>query len=354
MNALKSWFAKSTSSDHTRAERRQTQGLEAIHYIGSDSQQDRVKDISSTGVYLLTERRWPEGSVIPLTLKSAYHPESDLQVSIEAKAVRWGADGMGLSFLLPPGMNLRLWKSSLEYSAVQTEPEEILKEFRVAKALAFLHRVCPAARQDVNLLFREGLSNIRVAGTVEIANQAEDMLVSESNSNHVTAAANIMVRILNDGSWAETHLEQSLWAGLLATSCTLDGTDQTNLHYIEILSQFAAIHARILDAACNRATKVVSASGVVSALPLSCTADELIQISGAHDLVKIDRNLLQLSDLALIAVREKSKFFSYTEEANITPTSIGLELFARCNGHRGAAREFYGLETAASSSPFHQ
>ena len=351
MSSLKSWLRKSFTENRARAERRISPGLEAIHYVGSDEEQNTIKDISATGIFLYTDRRWPSGTMIPLTLKSKHLSREglDLQVSIQAKAVRWSNEGIGLSFVLPEGMELRLWKSELESPAEQTEPEEILREFRVARALGFLHRICPSAWQQIDLLFREGLSNVRIASAVEIALYAEKMIEREPNSDKLHAPSILVMRIISDGSWAEIDDNLKLWAGLLATSCTMRGEDESNLSFVEIMSQLANIHTRIFIAACTQAKKTVSGPDSITAQPVTCTAEELARIAGAHDLVKIDRNLTQLCDLGLLAERAKTRFFSYNEDASITPTTLGLQMYKICQGHRGSLRDFYG--SAVENAP---
>jgi hypothetical protein len=289
-------------------------------------------------MYLVTRERWPQGEVNPVRLVDPELPEDDpeKQVTIETKTVWWGEDGMGLSFILPECMDLWLWKTD-----GLIEPEDILSEFRLARALAFLRRICPSATQALKLLFREGLSNIRIASANAIVHQAEIMLAAEPNFDRLRAPENIVMRVVQDGSWAEDKAAQQLWAGILATACTLMGDDESNIPYIDLVAEMATIDARLFTQACTRTRKVFAANGAVSAQPMICTAQDLIQITGAHDLMKIDRNIFQLSLLGLLEPRSKSKFFSFDQDANLTPTALGLELFARCQGHRGAPHEYY-------------
>ena len=119
------------------------------------------------------------------------------------------------------------------------------------------------------------------------------------------------------------------------------GDDESNLPYMDMLCELATIDGRLFTTACTKSQKVFAASGAVSARPLICSSQELIQIAGAHDLMKIDRNIFQLANLGLLEPRLKSKYFNFEQEANLTPTALGLELFARCQGHRGAPHEFY-------------
>jgi hypothetical protein len=46
----------------------------------------------------------------------------------------------------------------------------------------------------------------------------------------------------------------------------------------------------------------------------------------------------------------KSKYFNFEQDANLTPTALGLELFARCQGHRGAPHDYYASAQGAGAS----
>ena len=256
MRSLKSWFEKTFPPEEPqqqRAERRAVPGLEAIHWTGSSPGLDIVRNISATGMYLVTRERWPQGEVNPIRL---VYPElnddsPDRQVTLETKAVRWGEDGMGLTFVLPDSMDLWLWKTD-----GLIEPPDILSEFRLARALAFLRRICPSATQELKLLFREGLSNLRIASAISIAHRAEAMLAAERDFDRLRAPQNVVMRVIKEGSWAEDSITQQLWAGILATACTLMGDDESNLPYIDLLAELASIDGRLFTTACTRSQKV--------------------------------------------------------------------------------------------------
>lgn len=349
--SLRSWFEKTFPQEHvkqTRAERREVPGLEAIHWTGSSPGLDIVRNISSTGMYLVTRERWREGEVNPIRL---VYPEladdsAEKQVTIETRAVRWGEDGMGLSFVLPEYMDLWLW-----HAGDRVEPEDILSEFRLSRALAFLRRICPSATQELKLLFREGLGNMRVPNAIAIAHRAEIMLAAESNFERMHAPASVVLRIVKEGSWAEDTATQNLWAGILVTACTMTGDDESNLPYIDLLAEMATVDTRLYVEACSKAPKLFATNGAVTASPLMCTADHMIHLTGTKDLSKIDRNILQLSILGLLEPREKAKYFSFAQTANLTPTALGLELYARCQGHRGAPFEYYATQPSESAKP---
>ena len=343
MKSLRSWFQRAFLSEEpqqTRAERREVPGLEAIHWTGSTPGLDIVKNISATGMYLVTRERWPEGEINPIRL---VYPElsddtPDNQVTIETKTVRWGEDGMGLSFILPECMDLWLWKTD-----GLIEPADILSEFRLSRALSFYRRICPAATQDLKLLFREGLGNLRVPHAIAIAHRAEIMLAAEPNFDRLRAPQSVVLRVVQEGSWAEDGATQQLWAGILVTACTMMGEDESNLPYLDILAEMAVVDTRLYLEACTKSPKIFASNGAVSAQTIMRTADQMMKVSGVHDLAKIDRNLLQLSILGLLEPRNKAKYFSYDQAANLTPTALGLELFARCHGHRGAPHEYFSM-----------
>jgi hypothetical protein len=347
MTSMNSWSDKSSLPPRKRAERRPVPELAAYHWSGAGLRQEGVKDISSTGVYLLTKERWLPGEMISVTLQRKGPPEqiSDRRITLKTTAVRWGEDGVALSFVLPNDLDVRLWDSPLKLTSEHTEPEDILREFRVAEALAFLNRICPSAVEEVRHLLREGLSNYRVAAAVEIALRAEEGFVALPESENLRIAPRLLVRVLEDGSWAEADWIQQLWAGLLMSSCTVEGRDESNLAFVDLLSQLTHIHVRIFVAACTRTTKFVSGVGRISSRPFACTTEEIMKITGSRDLIRIERDLAHLADLGLLEERVKSRFFMAVDEASITPTPMGLQLYARCRGHRGPSQDFYRGES---------
>jgi hypothetical protein len=347
MNLSGSSSQKHPQSDRRRAERRNSPELAAFLWTGTRQKQAMVKDISSTGVFLLTKERWDPGDMVSLTLQRRGPLEGnyDRRVAVQASAVRWDEDGVALSFIFPSGMDLRLWQSPLKSSAEQTEPEDIMREFRLAGAIAFLVRTCPSATDEIKRLLRERLSSYRVASAIEIALRAERLLSFGQSPEKMQAPPNLVLRILEDGSWADAESTQQLWGGLLSTSNSLSGKDESNLVFIDMLSQLTATHVRLLTAACTKASKYVS-SGLerISSRPITITAQEMMQITQTRDPLRINRDLEHLSDLGLLKLTSKSATFSPLEGMEITPTSLGLQLFARCNGHRGATQEFYGVQ----------
>jgi hypothetical protein len=149
---------------------------------------------------------------------------------------------------------------------------------------------------------------------------------------HVDPA--VVMRILDDGSWAETDWIRHWWAGLLATSCSVGEASRSGLKFITLLSQITTIQARIFSASCSLAAESGGEHSRTPLPPLTRSAKELSKITNTHDRVRIERDIVHLADLGLIECSTKWRFFSLLDQAVITPTSLAFELYARCHGHR--------------------
>jgi hypothetical protein len=347
--SLKDWFDKTfpEAPPVIRAARRSVPRLEAFHWTGESPGLDVVKNVSASGMYLLTKERWPQGQINPIRLTTEDMPVEapGHDVEIQAVAVRWGEDGMGLRFLLPESMEIFLWKTRDEPQA-----SDVIKEFRIAQVVAFLLHICPSGAEELKLLFRNELSSIRTLNTVEIGIRAEQIMARQPGTENFRIPKSLLMRIIECGSWAEDDLVRQFWAGLLVTSCSTDGFDESIRVYVELLSQFAITQARIFGAVCGRCTKNLSNPDRTTALPISMTAEQLMEIAGARDRVKIDRDLMHLSSAHLMSAEIRARsLFSYSEDAEITPTPMALEMYARCQGHRGSPHDFYSQSPSTTT-----
>jgi hypothetical protein len=321
------------------SERRPSPGLVAYEVSGNTPQMHDVDNISSTGIYLRTNGRWEPGTRVSLILQRSGPLEANLQqrVEFETGAVRAGGDGVGLTFVLPEGMDLQLWESPERKGVYEAQPDGMMRELRMARALAFLRRICPPAGEEVKEMLHKGLSSVRVSNIVEIAFKTERLLAHEPNASMMVAHPDLTVRILEHGSWVDVEWIQELWAGLLATSCTFEGQDESNLVFINLLSRMAPLPTQILTAACAKATQAMSQSGSVSPYLLAFSAEEMAKITRSNNLTKIYRSITELSELGLLEKGPRLSSQVDPETAKAKPTHLGLQMYARCNGQRGAA-----------------
>lgn len=320
------------ATDKKRAERRPLPGLAAYHWDGSIPKLNKVRNISSTGVYLQTSDRWEPGKQVTLTLQREGPPRVgfDHCVRITTKAVRCGSDGVGLVFDALDQRDLFLWDSPLKTDISHTEPEDLLREFRVASALAFLRRVAPSADAEFRRILREGLSNYRVESAVNIALKAERIAATRPDSDVLKVNPTLALRVLEGGSWAEDEWVRLMWAGLLASSLSPNGRDDSNLLLVNSLGQLTPVHFRILTAACTRASQKATGFGWSYSTQKGCTLDEIMKVTGARDKLRIEREIEHLADMGLLERRERSLFFVEDKDASVVPTALGQKLWSSC------------------------
>lgn len=338
------WLEKFLTPEVDRSERRRVEQFAAYRWNGSALTQNMVRDISSSGLYLVTEERWEPGTILALTLQREGPLDHDpaRRITTQARVVRCGSDGVGLTFLWSKDdPRSRQWESLLECLISQTKPSDMLSLARMVEAFAFLGRICPDAVDEIGDWVRTRASSHKVLNAVSIALKAAGLLGAVSGSDTLRVNPQIAERILDIGSATHEDWIHGYWAGLLIASTSADGRDQSTLEFIEIFSQLTSIPIRIFTVVCTRATKMISPSGDVIAKPLEYNAEELASTVGARG-PQLARDLQTLATLHLI---EKSSSASPALLANnhlcITPTALALELFALCNGHIGSLRNFY-------------
>jgi hypothetical protein len=103
----RSWLERWWSPDPRKApEQRKSprdasSGLAAYYWTGAAPSAHNVKDISSSGLYVITEERWYPGTLVLMTLQRASDSEANIErsISVHSRAVRWGNDGVGLQFV---------------------------------------------------------------------------------------------------------------------------------------------------------------------------------------------------------------------------------------------------------------
>jgi hypothetical protein len=320
--------------ERPRPERRIPSGLAARYGSVSASKLGRIKKISRTGLYLLTEERWPVNEVIPITLQKEWPPESpsELQIDIQARVASHGEDGVGLGFVLPSGLDPGLWEQLVRNADIQTETEHISSIFRLVRAILFLCRLCSSGAQDAIHLLGGELDESRTRSAVEIVLKADKLLSGEPDSDRKHAHPQIVTTILRDGSWSNDDLIQQLWAGLLTSCCTVEGTDESNQTFAELLVQVTPTQGRILATGCRKVRDLMLGVEGEPLRQIIITPEEMIQITGTYDLYRSATDVAYLFNSGLL-----EKVFDFTsylpkDSFNITPSSLGLELFSLCKG----------------------
>jgi hypothetical protein len=211
-----------------------------------------------------------------------------------------------------------------------------------AGAGAFLSRICLPAAEEFGLLLRDKVSAWRARNAEAIVMRAAVMFEALPNSEARHAHPRIVGGIFENGSWIDDEEVRTMWAGLLATSCTETGRSQENLIYINLLAQLTTSQARIVSYACTSATKFKSETGLLLAQTFSTPTEQIINASGTQDLHVLDLEVDHLREIGLLDMES-----GLSPQKNIlcrlTPSAIALQMHVRCNGHVGSPLEYFKL-----------
>ena len=102
-NWLGRWWSPDPrkAPDLRKAPREPSPNVAAYYWTGAAATAHGIRDISSTGLYVITEERWYPGTLILMTLQDTAEGEEsgERSISVHSRAVRWGDDGVGLQFI---------------------------------------------------------------------------------------------------------------------------------------------------------------------------------------------------------------------------------------------------------------
>jgi hypothetical protein len=117
-------------------------GLAAYYWTGASPKAHQIRDISSTGLYVVTEERWYPGTLILMTLQEADKGEegAGLVLSVHSRAVRWGNDGVGLQLIPQDSPDARSEMNPLTKGANKKELDEFLERLRKVNGYAAVGR----------------------------------------------------------------------------------------------------------------------------------------------------------------------------------------------------------------------
>jgi len=128
----RNWLQRWWSPDPRKAPRVHTPGLAAYYWNGSSPVAHGIRDISSSGLYVVTEERWYPGTLVLMTLQRSDLGEemAERSIAVQSRAVRWGPDGVGLQFLLPSEQDRRRGNAPILDASGRKEFERFLAQLK--------------------------------------------------------------------------------------------------------------------------------------------------------------------------------------------------------------------------------
>lgn len=227
----------------------------------------------------------------------------------------------------------------------------------------FLGRICLPAAEELGLLFRDRVSHWRAVQFARIAEKGKRKLDAVPESEGYHAHPRILGSIVEHGSWADSDDVQEMWAGLLASACTEDGNDESNLIFVNLLSQLTSSQAKVLAYGVERVEKaLIQNTLVIPSGRVFVDLPRLITITGVNDVNRIDRELDHLRAVGLMTA-ESGMFAAQIagigiefrlamppmqagDVADLAPSALGLQMYVRCQGSRLSPAEYFQLTTA--------
>ncbi len=215
-----------------------------------------------------------------------------------------------------------------------------IKAANISEAIGtVIAKFCYRASDDIGEGLSDKTSEWRRKNALIILNGADEQYNKNSITGNEQAHPRLVHHIVEEGSWSDSTLVQEMWSGLLASSCTESGNDESNLIFINILKQLSSNQACIVKYACENAEIIVSGAGWIGAELLSIELDKLVKITSVDDVHRLDRELDHLRALELIT----EGFHPDNTNAAITPTSLALQLYVRSQGYVGSPVDYFGL-----------
>lgn len=336
MNEWKSWIRRLGHPEKPRAERRTRLGLTAWQTDNPASQPSTIKNISSAGLYLLTDERWPVDELIPLTieLEGLTGNLAEQRIALQARVARHGEDGIGLSFVLPAGLDADLWEVLVEHAVVLTDPKVLSYTLRLLRTTLFLCRLCHEQANEALELLGGELDKPRTEIAMDIALGAEKLLASEPGADNMRAHPKIVANILRLGSWAQDDLTRQLWIGLFATSCHENAVDDSSQLFVDLLVNVTPAQGLILVTACKNVIEHRRETADLPPARIIYTQKEMIRLTGIYDPTRLGGEITSLFSAGLIEKAFVSTSYASVENLDITPTRLGLELYERCKADR--------------------
>jgi hypothetical protein len=145
MKSLKQFWEQLFSKDRRRAVRQASPELAAHYWNGGAPVEHSVRDISSTGLFLLTKERWYPGTLMVITLQKRDEAEDspDRSIAVQAKAVRSGSDGVGLEFVVLDPQDPRRGMSMLAEGADRKMLDRFLEGFGADNGFVVIKYIFP-------------------------------------------------------------------------------------------------------------------------------------------------------------------------------------------------------------------
>ncbi len=213
------------------------------------------------------------------------------------------------------------------------------KSFETAQT--FLYDLCRPAAAEVGLLMRDHVRIWRATNLAKISNKARDLISVTEEGVNLRSPPRIVHEVVENGSWCEDEQLQQMWAGLLATSCTPDGKDESNLLFIDILKRLSSAEAKLIDYVCKETEVKPNKNGILFASPVDISIADIGVLTGWSDKTLAQAHLGHLISLGLLKAQPQVSFGGKMYIPWIQSEQLALQFYVRCNGSMKSPDNFF-------------
>lgn len=211
----------------------------------------------------------------------------------------------------------------------------------------FLEKVFLPGLQEFGFYIKDQVREWRLMNALKVMDKAKDRLTFKNDELQILANPRVGLSILQECSMVDDTELQDMWAGIFASSCTIDGKDDSNIIFVDLLKRMSVVEARILKYACENCIKTIYPNRLIIAETIEITFEELKIITGVEDIYRLDRELDHMLSLSLLADGTFGPFGGFTTtdinlKAGITPTALALNLYYKSNAINISQIDFWG------------
>ena len=132
----KNWLQRLWSPDPPeprQALRESFPALSAHFWTGGIPVEQQVRDISLSGLYVVTDERWYPGTQVRMTLTDSEESKVENSITANTSVVRWGNDGVGLKFVMEDKRELHRGQAPLGSGIDKRDLNRFLELARAGK-----------------------------------------------------------------------------------------------------------------------------------------------------------------------------------------------------------------------------
>lgn len=209
------------------------------------------------------------------------------------------------------------------------ESSKIVAEHGSGTIFGLIKSICGGAAEEFGYLLHDQVKFYRAKNLNRLAERYMELGISSAGE---IASPRVAMQLLEAASWVEDDELIKMWAGLLGSSLSRDGKDDSNLVFTDLLRKMTVLQARIL-AYVNGSCEVIFKDGIIwSNTYRTLPAVALVNAVGCDDLMRLDREIDYLRSLDII--RGTFDIGAKPLTVSLSPSPLGLQLYARSNGFK--------------------